>query len=368
VRPAVSLPWISDKRIAVVHEWIDAYAGSEQVFEALARIFPSADLYALSREPAIDLEVGGRPVRTTFLDHPFLRRHRSLTLPLMPAAWRILGRDRYDITISSHHAFAHANRLAASGAQLCYVHSPARYLWSPDIDQRGADWYLRPGAAILRRYDMAASRRITAYAANSSAVALRIEQFWGREATVIHPPVRVEYFNAAAATLPTRSYVLGVGRWIPYKNLHLVIEAADLIGMPVKIAGRGPDKQRIVAAAQAAKVPVQLIEAPSDAELRQLYRDAACLVFPTVEDFGIVPVEAQAAGTPVVATAQGGALDTIRDGKTGYLVREPTAVELSKRIADVGSIDPTECQRNAARFTYAEFAQAIERWITRSVG
>jgi glycosyltransferase involved in cell wall biosynthesis len=355
------------RRMAVVHEWIDAYAGSEQVFEAIAGVFPTADLIALSHEPGVHLALAGRRVQTTFLDRAGLRNRRSLTLPFMPVAWRALGKSKYDVVVSSHHAFAHTNRLADVGIHLSYVHSPARYLWSPEIDERGAAWYFRPGKCALRSIDLAASKRVTAYAANSTAVAERIQNFWGRDATVIYPPIRVDFFGEVAAKPPTRDYVLGVGRWISYKNLHRVIEAADLAGMPVKIAGRGPDKSRIVTAANAARVPVELIEAPSDDVLRDLYRNAACLVFPTVEDFGIVPVEAQAAGTPVVAVAAGGALDTVRDGRTGFLVAESAPEVLSERILDVGSIDSLECRRNAARFARAEFDARMQDWVGRFV-
>jgi glycosyltransferase involved in cell wall biosynthesis len=356
------------RRMAVVHEWVDAYAGSEQVFEAIAGVFPRADLIALSYEPGVRLALDGRRVQTTFLDKAGLRNRRSLTLPFMPVAWRALGKNKYDVVISSHHAFAHTSRLADIGTHLSYVHSPARYLWSPEIDGRGAAGYLRPVKSALRSIDLAASKRVTAYAANSTAVAERIRQFWGRDATVIHPPIRVDFFGEPAAAPPTRNYVLGVGRWIPYKNLHRVIEAADLAGMPVKIAGRGPDRSRIVAAAAAAKVPVELIEAPSDEALRDLYRNAACLVFPTIEDFGIIPVEAQAAGTPVVAVAAGGATDTVRDGRTGFLVADSTPEALSARILDVGSIDPLDCRNNAARFARAIFDARMEDWVGSFVG
>jgi glycosyltransferase involved in cell wall biosynthesis len=349
-------------RLAVVHEWVAAYAGSEQVFEALAGAFPDADLIALSYEPGVTLDVAGRTVRTTFLNRTSLRNRRSLTLPLMPAAWRSLGKAQYDVVISSHHALAQTNRLAEGGVHLAYVHTPGRYIWSPEIDDRGAPWYLGPMRAALRRVDVAASRRVTAYAANSSAVAERIERYWGRDSTVIHPPVRVEFFGEPAPTPPTRDYVLGLGRWIPYKNLHLVIEAADIAGLPVKIAGRGPDKSRIVAAASAAKVPVELIEDPTDLELRDLYRNAACLVFPTIEDFGIVPVEAQAAGTPVVAFARGGALDTVVDGASGILVDSLDPHELARGIEKAAAIWSDDARKNADRFSKTAFTRAIQDW------
>ncbi len=354
---------LNGHRIAVVHEWVDAYAGSEQVFEALARIFPTADLFALSRTPGIDLDLGGRAVRTTSLDRRVLRDRRGLTLAAMPVAWWALGRRDYDVVISSHHAFAHANRLVASnGVHLAYVHSPARYLWSPEIDARGGSRLLAPARGVLRAVDRRASARVTGYAANSSAVAERIRRFWDREARVIHPPVRVEYYGSRLPQQPSRDYVLGFGRWIPYKNLHLVIEAADIAGLPVKIAGRGPDAQRIRAAAAAASVSVEIIESPDDERLRTLYANARCLVFPTVEDFGIVPVEAQAAGTPVVAPAAGGALDTVTDGVTGVLTKDSSPGELARGIVEASTLSGKACRRNAERFGRHRFEEAILDW------
>jgi glycosyltransferase involved in cell wall biosynthesis len=354
-------------RMAVVHEWIDAYAGSEQVFEAMAAVYPDADLYALSRESTVDLDVGGREIKTTFLDHEALRNRRNLTLPLMPTAWRAVGKGQYDVVLTSHHAFAHTNRLAEGGTHLCYVHSPARYIWTPEIDARGAATVLGPARSILRAMDRRAVGRVKQYAANSSAVAARIQEFWGRDATVIHPPVRVEYFGAGGDSVPTRDFVLGVGRWIPYKNLHLVIEAADIAGLPVKIAGRGPDKSRLIAAAAAASVPVELIEAPDDFELRELYRNALCLVYPTVEDFGIVPVEAQAAGTPVVALAEGGVLDTVRPEFSGFLVDRLSAQELASMIHKASSLEAVDCKSNSMAFGRAQFDDHLSSWVSRAI-
>jgi glycosyltransferase involved in cell wall biosynthesis len=351
------------RRVAVVHEWIASYAGSEQVFEAIAGTFPQADLYALSRVPSVQLDLAGRSVRTTILDRAHLRDRRSLTLPFMPVAWRALGRDNYDVVISSHHAFAHSNRLARPGGiHLSYVHSPARYVWSPEIDDRGASILLAPARSLLRVADRRASARVTDYAANSSAVAGRIRAFWHREARIIHPPVRVEFFGEHPHPDPSRSYVLGVGRWVPYKNLHMVIQAADIAGVPVKIAGRGPDASRIRAAAAAARVPVEIVESPDDDHLRDLYAQALCVVFPTVEDFGIVPVEAQAAGTPVVALSAGGALDTVVDGSTGALVSDCSPVELARGIVRCRTLAAVDCRENAQRFNLGRFQQEILAW------
>ena len=360
---------VEGRRVAVVHEWVDAYAGSEQVFEALARLLPDAELFALSVTPGIDLDVGGRTITTTALDTDRWRDRRGLTLPAMPWAWRRLGRGDYDVVITSHHAFAHANRLTRpGGTHLAYVHSPARYIWSPDIDARGGGAALAPARSLLKRMDRKASHRVDAYAVNSVAVAERVREFWSRESTVVNPPVRVDFFSEGRAASPRRDYILGMGRWIPYKNLHLVVEAADLLGMPVKIAGRGPDRSRIEAAAAAASVPVELVESPDDHALRDLYAHAACLVFPTVEDFGMVPVEAQATGTPVVALAAGGALETVVDGVSGAFASDARPDTIAAAARQAMSIDAEGPAKNAERFSQEAFSNAAATWIVDSLG
>jgi glycosyltransferase involved in cell wall biosynthesis len=352
-------------KLAIVHEWIDARDGSVKVFEELAATFPDADLYALSRDPRVELSLGNRELHTTVLNHPALRPRRGPTLPLMPLAWRAMGAGRYDGVITSHHAFAHTNRLTQTGPHLVYVHSPARYVWTPEIDGRGSGPALAPVRAALKRVDRHAARRVTSYAANSTAVAARIERFWSREATVIHPPVQVDFFGTPATSPPTRDYLLGAGRWVPYKNLHLVIETADRAGMPVKIAGSGPDRDRVLAAARRATVPVELIDTPSDVALRELYRNAAALVFPTIEDFGIVPVEAQAAGTPVVALGTGGVLDTVAAGVSGILTESLDPHDLAQAVAAAVSLKPADCQANAQRFSVEAFRSAMRSWAAQ---
>jgi glycosyltransferase involved in cell wall biosynthesis len=353
-------------RLALAHEWIQARAGSETFFERLASIYPNADLFALSHEPSVFIETNGRPIETTFLDHRSLRQRRNLTLPIMPLAWRALGRSRYDAVISSQHAFAHANRLADGGVHLVYVHSPARYIWTPELDGRAANPALAPARTVLKHIDVAVAKRVTAIATNSTEVADRVRRFWKRDATVILSPARVEYFaENPTGAVPTRDYVLGVGRWIPYKNLHLVVDAASRAGLPVKIAGRGPDKHRIEESAAAAGVPVEIIESPSDAELRELYRNAAALVFPTFEDFGLVPVEAQAAGTPVVALGAGGALDTVVQGSSGVLTETVDIAELADGIRIAIDLKADDCRASANRFTLDNFAAEFTAWAAQ---
>jgi glycosyltransferase involved in cell wall biosynthesis len=267
--------------------------------------------------------------------------------------------------LTSHHAFADSNRLAADRPHLVYVHAPARYLWTPELDPRGHGWHRSAARSLLRRVDAGAARRVTAFAANSEEVAARVRRFWGRDATVIHPPVRVEFFGEPQPTAPRRDYILGIGRWIGYKNLHLVPAVGDRAGLPVKIAGRGPERARIVAAAEAARVPVEIVDSPSDAELRELYRNAAALVFPTIEDFGIVPVEAQAAGTPVVTIGRGGAMETVLPGESGVLTETLAVGELATAVRTAVGMDPEACRRSAARFSQDRFRSALLSWTSR---
>jgi glycosyltransferase involved in cell wall biosynthesis len=354
------------QRLAIVHEWVAARAGSEQVFEALAQLYPEADLHALTVDPSVPLDVQGRSIRTTFLDRPGLRDKRGAVLPLMPLAWRMMGNSDHDVVLMSHHAFAATNRLGRPGAaRLAYVHTPARYVWTPELDGRGTSPFLAPARRALGSMDRRAASRLTSVAANSREVAHRIRAFWQREARVIHPPVDTDYFAQPAQDvmdLPTE-FVLGLGRWIPYKNHLLVIEVAELAGIPAVIAGAGPLAAQLRARAAKSQVPVLVLERPAREEVRELFRRATVLMFPTEEDFGIVPVEAMAAGTPVVAYAKGGATETVVEGASGVLVAEHSAHAYLEGIRRARDIPAMECRINAQRFSRPRFDQEILNWV-----
>ena len=356
-------------RVAVVHEWVAGRYGSERVFERLARLFPAADLFALSAAPCHGLDLGGRLLRTTLLDRPGLRERLAVTLPVMPALWRTVRADHYDLVLSSHHAFASHNRLAEGGMHLAYVHSPARYVWTPELDGRGGGPLFTPVRAVLQAVDRAGVRRVDAFAANSREIAGRIADCWGRPATVIHPPVDVEVFTPASRPQPLqeRRHVLGVSRFIPYKRLDLVIETGERVGMPVVLAGRGPLAGRLRARAAQASVPVTIVESPTDHELIDLYRSAAAVVFPAFEDFGIVPLEAQACATPVVALAVGGSLDTVEHGVSGVLVPAQDPELFAEAVHAARQLDPDACRTNAERFAPAVFDGTVLEWACRYV-
>lgn len=352
-------------KIALVHEWVAARAGSEKVFEQLAAALPSADLFTLSAAPGVELNVGKRSIQTSFLDNPYLRDRRGLTLPIMPLSWAALGVEKYDVVVTSHHAFAHSNRLVRNtGLHLAYVHSPARYVWTPEVDGRGSHPLLAPARAAMRRYDKRVSQRITTYAANSSVVAARIRQFWERDSRVIFPPVDTDFFETRTnAGYVDEPYLLGVGRFVTYERMDLVIKAAEVAGVKGVIAGSGPDERRLRQMAAEASVPIEVLVSPTDIGLRELMQRATALIFPTEEDFGIVPVEAQAAGTPVIAPAYGGALDTVIHGKTGFHVPDLEPQTLARAAHAAQDLDSEACRTHARQFSIRAFHARVEDWF-----
>lgn len=363
---------MTPRRLALAHEWLDARAGSEKAFEALAAIFPEADLYALTDTLGQEFRSGGRPVTTTALARaPGLRSRRDLALPLMPLAWRIVTRQQYDVVITSSHACVKGFRPGREALHLCYCYTPMRYVWDPHDQRSGLHRLSALGPrAALRRWDRRSARWVDSFAAISTAVQDRIERYYGRASRVIHPPVDTDFYTPgdAGEGVPAEPYVLACSRFIPYKRLDLAILAAERVGIPVVVAGRGPGEAALRALAASVKVPVSFEVAPSDARLRALYRGASAFVFPALEDFGIVVVEAQACGTPVVALAEGGTADTVVDGVTGALVEGQHVDSFAKGLLRALEIaDTAPCVSQAASFSAAAFAERVRVWVADAV-
>lgn len=349
--------------MAIAHEWLHARAGSEKTFEAMAAAFPDADLYALSIEPEVDWSID-RPVRTTFLDRGVLRNRRAMTLPLMPLAWRTVSREQYEVVLTSSHACVKGFRPGRTATHFSYVHSPMRYAWHADIDGRSA--IAGVGRAAFRSWDRRSAGWVDSFAVNSTEVARRVKEAYGRDATVIHPPVDTEWFTPGDTA---RRHFLALGRFVAYKRFDVVLELARHLDALFVIAGGGPDENNLRRSASG--LPnVEFVISPSDATVRDLMRGAHALVFPGREDFGIVPVEAQACGTPVVALGQGGVLDTVVDGQTGVLV--PTVdvegfAQALDNVARQGASQATQCRTNAERFSAENFSRALRTWLAAAV-
>ena len=357
-------------RLAIATEWIDARAGSEQVFEAMAQAWPDADLYALTHAPGVDLDVGGREITTTWLDRTgLLRNTRAATLPLMPLAWQAIDAPDYDVVITSSHAFARWFAPARAALHLSYVHAPARYLWTPELDARTRT---RPGVsrvlgAPLRALDRRSVSWTDAFAANSRAVAERIEQFYGRPARVIHPPVDVQRFAPLPDDQVKPGSALFVGRFIAYKRPDLAIEACARAGVPLTVAGYGPLEGQL--RAQAAGTATTFVVRPDGSTLERLFREATVLLHPAEEDFGLVPVEAIASGTPVLAYDAGGARDTVTEGATGHLVAEQSAEAFAAALdsMDWGTFRPSALHAAAQHWRRDRFTSEIRAWVDETM-
>ena len=349
----------------MVHEWFGATGGSEAVFLAIADLLPHAERLVLWADEGV--ETDRLRLSQSWMSRTPLTKSKALALPAMPLVWRTLTNETFDVVISSSHAFAHTVKLGdpAETRHLSYIHSPARYVWRPDFDGRGSHPALKMPRRMLQKADIRLSKHVHAYAANSREVQGRIKRFWNRDAEVINPPVDVDYFASAPAQdrRQSRDYLLGLGRWIPYKNFDLIIEIADAAGMPLVIAGSGPEEERLRQLAAAARVPVHFEVRPPRERLRQLYWGARALLFPAHEDFGIIPVEAQACGTPVLGLRRGGLLETVIDGETGFLIDSREPAQYAAALRRLGELWPQRIQQHAGNFSSAHFADRITRWI-----
>jgi len=362
---------LGNRRVAIAQEWIGARAGSEKVFEALAQLVPAAELFALTQDPACELDTGGRPIATTFLDRARLRRHRALTLPLMPLAWRFATHGHYDVVVTSAHAFAR-NFGRHGDLHLSYVHSPARYLWFPDLDVRAEHPVTRlaqaPARAVLKRVDAASTKGTDSLAANSVTTQERIREVYERDARVIHPPVDTVFYHPSP--VPRSERLLAFGRLISYKRFDAAIEVAARLDRPLAIAGTGPDEERLRRLAATTGADVTFTGRVSDEEIRELYRTSAALLFLGVEDFGIIPVEAQACGLPVVGAGAGGTVETVVDGATGAHAAGTSLADFAEATERVlrRAGDPDACRSNALQFGYAAFGRRIADWLAAEVG
>lgn len=363
---------MTSRRIAVLHEWFAPLGGSEQVTLEMADCL-GADLWALwDEDPG---GPGNRPRESRLAEGPSWVRRRPLAMALTPWVWRSTTTPVYDVVVTSSHALGHTARLPSSpdAAYLSYVHSPARYVWTPELDARGAAWWLTPARAAIRHVDRRMSRHVDSIAVNSEEVRRRVRRAWGRDSIVINPPIDTDFYRSVPLTtddlppgVPPQTYLLAAGRWVPYKRVPLAVRIADRAGLPIVVAGGGPDEPAVLAEAERAGIPVHIVRDPSRIALRALYSGAIALVFPGHEDFGMIPVEAMACGTPVVALDRGGARETIDPGHTGFLCPDDVsafaeAVQAAERLARGDAI-----RDHALRFSREEFRRKVRTWVDSS--
>lgn len=357
-------------RVALVHDYLNQYGGAERVLEVFHDLYPEAPVYTSMYAPGLmPAAYRGWDVRTTFMQRlPGVHRRHQQYLPLYPLAFRSLRLDGYDLVLSDSSAFAKGLRLPPRTVHVCYVHSPMRFAWDfAQYAERerlggGARRALPPLLHLLRRWDVASAGAVDHLIANSSTVARRIAAYWGRQATVIHPPVETE----RARPVPpdeVGDYFLVLSRLVPYKRFDIVIDAFNALGLPLKIAGDGRARAELE---RRAGRNIEFLGPVSDDEKYRLYARCRAAIFPAEDDFGIAQVEVQASGRPAIALAAGGALDTVLDGRTGVLFPEqtPAALAAAVRRFEGMTFAGEAIARHAASFSRARFAREISTFVT----
>ncbi len=340
--------------------------GAERTFAAIADLYPAAPIYTLLYDDAgTDRRFAGRSVTTSPLQHLGVRQSgfRRL-LPLYPTAIRTLKPGPCDVLLSSSSAFAHGIAAPPGALHICYCYTPFRYAWGEQQRALGEmPRWLRPLLSRqlrrIREWDLKASRRVDAYIAISQFSRERIKSCYGREATVIHPPVETDRFHLGT---PGDALLL-VSELVSHKRVDVALEAARRARAPISVVGTGPDRRALEEAYPEAEFFGRL----PDEELAELYARARAVVVPSTEEFGITAVEAQASGRPVLAAAAGGALETVLDGRTGRLVSPNDIDALAEAIRTLDDLDfdPSEARANAERFSLASFRKRLAAEIAR---
>jgi glycosyltransferase involved in cell wall biosynthesis len=360
-------------KVALVHDWLTGMRGGEKVLLELMRLLPGADLYTLlwnrgSVAPEIEARVRG----TTFLQNlPRAASAYRYYLPLFPAAIRSLDLRGYDVILSSSHAVAKSVRVPEGAVHVSYVHTPMRYLWDTGADYfrfgRGR-WWKRAALALvapaLRSFDRRTAAGVDFFIANSANVRERIRRVYGAEAQVIPPPVDTDFFtpSPASSSDQAEAYYLVVSSLEPYKRVDLAVEAFSGGKRRLLVAGSGTLEAELRARA---RPPVEFLGAVSGERLRNLYQHCRALIFPAREDFGIVAVEAQACGRPVVCYGQGGATESVLDGRTGVHFHEQSATALLEGVARLerSEWDAGAIRRHSLEFSQPQFHERMKSFL-----
>lgn len=356
-------------KIALAHDWLNQMGGAENVLEILMDMFPNAPVFTTIYAPEL-MPPAYRTwnIKTSWLDRaPGVHRHHQPYLPLYPLAVRSLNLQGYDVILSNKSGFIHGLTIASPKQRhLCYCLAPTRYVWdyrsyaSRERLGKAADWLLAPLIALLRKWDYQAAQKVDHFCAISTEIQQRIKKFYHRDSIVIAPPVDTERFRPVAA--PTADYYFIVSRLIPYKRIDLAVQAFSRMGKRLIITGDGRDREALQ---RLAGPTVSFTGRLPWAETARLMANCKAFIFPGYEDFGITPVEAQAAGRPVIAYAAGGSLDTVVDGQTGVFFPRQTVDDLIEAVQRLEEtrFDPAQIRANAERFSIPRFKAELQAWI-----
>jgi glycosyltransferase involved in cell wall biosynthesis len=357
------------RRVALVHDFLLDVRGAERVFMALCDLFPEADLFtAVYDEHGTEGRFSHRSVQASFLQRlrPTAASFRAL-LPLYPYAIEAIDLRGYDLVLSSSSAWAHGVIPSDDAVHVCYCHNPFRYAWNAREETLSARGPLGRAALGMvfqrwRQWDWIAAQRVDSYVANSETTRRRIHRYFNRDAHVVYPPVETGRFTPG----PVGDFYVVLSELMPHKRIDLAVRAFSRLGLPLVVIGNGPHARML---RRVAGPTVRFEGRVSDARAAQLLAQARALVVTATEEFGIAAVEAQAAGRPVIALAEGGVRETVRDGETGTFYEEPTVEALMDAVSrfDPMAIDPATCVENAVRFDVARFQHGMQRVVDEAL-
>lgn len=355
-------------KVALVHDWLTGQRGGEKVLEALTEIFPDADLFTLvHKQGSVSNQIENRKITTSFIQKlPHAVTRYQYYLPLMPLAIEQFDLSAYDLVISTSHCVAKGARKGPRAKHICYCFTPMRYIWDQYDQYFGPKQAALPVRLLMRvlrgglqRWDASTAQRVDHFIADSQFVAGRIRRYYDRDATVIYPPCDTEFYRLPQNSANrTQAPYLVVSALVPYKNIELAVHAFNENGKPLKIVGKGPEKTRLE---KMARPNIQFLGWQSNEEIRRLYQTSRALIFPGIEDFGIVPVEAMASGLPVIALGQGGAKETVKAEITGLFFDQQDVHGLNQAIHNFESKpwNAAQIRRHAESFSLANFLATI---------
>ena len=355
-------------KTALVHDFLTQDGGAERVLKVLQELFPEAPTYTVIYQPdKVAEHFKNKDIRPSFLQKiPIIKNKYQWLLPLMPLAIEQHDLRQYDLVISSASAFAKGVITPPHTLHICYCHTPTRYLWSDThsyLEELGANRLVKrvlpPILSRIRIWDRLTADRVDDFIANSHAVKRRIKKYYQRESEVIYPPVQTTKFNL---TDKIENYFLAGGRLVPYKKIDLIIRAFNRLGIPLKIFGFGPAEEYLKSIA---KPNIEFLGKVNDADLNDLYGRALAFIHPQEEDFGIMAVEAMAAGRPVIAYRAGGALESVIDGVTGKFFNEQTWESLGDAVIRFyqENYQPAVIRQHAEKFDTVHFKQKINDYV-----